>query len=63
MQDDENGQKIDGVTISCLPFLPSRTCIIIRQEPNLTADGNTMLNLPWYPRKIVSFLLVHSPST
>jgi hypothetical protein len=30
--------------------------------PSLAADGNTIVNLPWYPRKIVHFSLVLSPS-
>ncbi len=45
------------------------TCFILLQniffwsnQPSLTADVNTIINLPWYPRKIVHFSLVLSPS-
>jgi hypothetical protein len=45
------------------------TCFILLQniffcskQPSLTAAVNTIMNLPWYPRKIVHFSLVLSPS-
>jgi hypothetical protein len=45
------------------------TCFILLQniffcnkQPSLTADVNTIMNLPWYPRKIAHFSLILSPS-
>jgi hypothetical protein len=35
---------------------------ISSKRPSLAADGNTIMNLPWYSRKIVHFSLVLSPS-
>jgi hypothetical protein len=32
------------------------------KQPSVTSDVNTILSLPWYPRKIVQFSLVLSPS-
>jgi hypothetical protein len=62
MQDDQNGQKTIMLTSSEENRL---TCFILLQniffcnkQPSLTADVNTIMNLPWYPRKIVHFSLV-----
>jgi hypothetical protein len=64
MQDDQNGQKT--------MVLPSAdktrlTRVILSKKISskrscLAADGNTIMNLPWYPRKIIHFSLVLSPS-
>ncbi len=66
MQDDQNGQKTMVLTSAEETRL---TCFILLQniffwsnQPSLTADVNTIINLPWYPRKIVHFSLVLSPS-
>ncbi len=66
MQDDQNGQKTLVLTSAEETRL---TCFILLQniffwsnQPSLTADVNTIINLPWYPRKIVNFSLVLSPS-
>jgi hypothetical protein len=66
MQDDQNGQKMIVLTSAEETRL---TCFILLQniffwsnQPSLTADVNTIINLPWYPRKIVHFSLVLSPS-
>ena len=66
MQDDQNGQKMMVLTSAEETRL---TCFILLQniffwsnQPSLTADVNTIINLPWYPRKIVHFSLVLSPS-
>ncbi len=66
MQDDQNGQKMMVLTSAEETRL---TCCILLQniffwsnQPSLTADVNTIINLPWYPRKIVHFSLVLSPS-
>ncbi len=66
MQDDQNGQKTMVLTSAEETRL---TCFILLQniffwsnQPNLTANVNTIINLPWYPRKIVHFSLVLSPS-
>ena len=59
MQDDQNGQKTMVLTSAEETRL---TCFILLQniffrsnQPSLTADVNTIINLPWYPRKIVIF--------
>ncbi len=59
MQDDQNGQKMMVLTSAEESRL---TCFILLQniffwsnQPSLTADVNTIINLPWYPRKIVHF--------
>ena len=66
MQDDQNGQKMMVLTSAEETRL---TCFILLQniffwsnQPSLTADVNTIINLPWYPRKIIHFSLVRSPS-
>jgi len=66
MQDNQNGQKMMVLTSAEETRL---TCFILLQNiffwsnlPSLTADVNTIINLPWYPRKIVHFSLVLSPS-
>jgi hypothetical protein len=66
MQDDQNGQKMMVLTSAEETRL---TCFILLQniffwsnQPSLTADANTIINFPWYPRKIVHFSLVLSPS-
>ena len=66
MQDNQNGQKTMVLTSAEETRL---TCFILLQniffwsnQPSLTADVNTIINLPWYPRKIVHFSLVLSPS-
>jgi hypothetical protein len=33
---------------------------ISSKRSSLAADGNTIMNLPWYPRKIVHFSLAQS---
>jgi hypothetical protein len=62
MQDDQNSLKTMVLTSAEVTKL---TCFILLQNiaNNLTADVNTIMNLPWYPRKIVHFSLVLSPST
>ncbi len=66
MQDDQNGQKMMVLTsaeetrLTC--FILLQNIFIWSNQPSLTADVNTIINLPWYPRKIVHFSLVLSPS-
>jgi hypothetical protein len=43
-------------------FILSKNIFFTGKRPSLAADGNTIMNLPWYPRKIVQFSLVLSPS-
>ncbi len=66
MQDDQNGQKMMVLTsaeetrLTC--FIQLQNIFFWSNQPSLTADVNTIINLPWYPRKIVHFSLVLSPS-
>jgi hypothetical protein len=64
MQDDQNGQKTivlpSADKTRLTRFILSKK--INSKQPCLGADGNTIMNLPWYPRKIVHFSLVLSPS-
>jgi hypothetical protein len=59
MQNNQNGQKTMVVTyaeetrLSC--FILLHTILFCSKQPSLTADVNTILNLPWYPRKIALF--------
>jgi hypothetical protein len=59
--------KNDGVTISrqdyTNPFYAVEFFLLVANNLcSLTADGETILNLPWYPSKIEDFLTVHSIS-
>jgi hypothetical protein len=66
MQDDQNGRKTRVLTsaeetrLTC--FILLQNIFFCSKQPSLTADVNTIMNLPWYPRKIVYFSLVLSPS-
>jgi hypothetical protein len=60
VQDDQNGQKMmvlpSAEKARLTHFILSKN-IFSSKQPSLTADGNTIMNLPWYPRKIVHFSL------
>jgi hypothetical protein len=43
-------------------FILFQNIFLCSKQPSLVADVNTIMNLPWYPRKIVHFSLVFSPS-
>jgi hypothetical protein len=60
MQDDQNGQKTMVLTSADKTRLTK--FFFSSKRSSLAADGNTLMNLPWYPRKIVHFSLVLSPS-
>jgi hypothetical protein len=65
MQNDQNGQKTMVLTsaeetrLTC--FILLQNTFFCSKQPSLTADVNTIMNLPWYPRKIDHFSLVLSP--
>jgi hypothetical protein len=65
MQDDQNGQKTmvlpSADKTRLTHFILSKN-IFSSKWPSRVADGNTIMNLPWYPRKIVRFSFVLSPS-
>jgi hypothetical protein len=64
-QNDQNGQKTivlpSADKTRLTRFILSKNMFSCKR-PSLAADGNTIMNLPWYPRKIVHFSLVLSPS-
>jgi hypothetical protein len=66
MQDNKNAPKTVVLTsaeetrLTC--FILLQNIFFCSKQPSLTADVNTIMNLPWYPRKIVHFSLVLSPS-
>jgi hypothetical protein len=67
MQDDQNGQKTMVLTSAeetGLTFLYDCKIYfsLVNNIGSLTADVNTIMNLPWYPRKIIHFSLVLSPT-
>jgi hypothetical protein len=66
MQDDQNGQKMMVLTSAeetrLTRFILLQNIFFWSNQPSLTADVNTIINLPWYPRKIIHFSLVLSPS-
>jgi hypothetical protein len=67
MQDDQNGQKTMVLPSAEKTMLTRfigciKKYIFSGKRPSLAADGNTIMNLPWYPRKKVHFSLVLSPS-
>jgi hypothetical protein len=59
MQDDQNGQKTMVLTsaeearLTC--FILLQNIFFCSKQPSLTADVNTIMNLPWNTRKIVHF--------
>jgi hypothetical protein len=58
MQDDQNGQKTMVLT-SAEEYILLQIFFCSKQ-PSPTADVNTIINLPWYPR--IRFSLALSPS-
>jgi hypothetical protein len=59
MHADQNGQKMMVLTsaeetrLTCFKLFQNAS--FCSKQPSLTADVNTIMNLPWYPRKIVIF--------
>jgi hypothetical protein len=59
MQDDQNGRKMtvfpsDHKT-RLTHFTMSENNIFSSEQPRLSADDNTIMKLPWFPRIIISF--------
>jgi hypothetical protein len=67
MQDDQIGPKITGLTpadMARLPpsIIPAKILLVVCKQPCLSAGTTPTLNLSFFKREIVCFLLVQSPS-
>jgi hypothetical protein len=65
MKDNQNGQKMmvlpSADKTRLTHFILSKN-IFSSKRSSLAADGDFIMSLPWYPRKIVHFSLLLSPS-
>jgi hypothetical protein len=52
--------SVEETRLTCFVLL--QNIFFCSKQPSVTADVKTIMNLLWYPRKIVHFSLVLSPS-